>query len=162
MRDLLTNGRRKGRNIIIYGPANSGKTSILNPITTIFDAFTNPSSSKYAFVGAEKAEVIFMNDLRWSPDMISWQEFLNLLKGQNVHLAAPKSDFAEDICICSDVSILATSISPIRLVGRSSNIEGENAMMDARWKMFHFAHQIPHSEQENVKCMIFYPLFHKK
>ena len=151
LRDLLTNGRGKGRNIIIYGPANSGKTSILNPITTIFDAFTNPSSSKYAFVGAEKAEVIFMNDLRWSPDMISWQEFLNLLEGQNVHLAAPKSHFAEDIYICSDVPILATSISPIRFVGRSSNIEGENAMMDARWKMFHFAYQIPHSEQENVR-----------
>ena len=72
LRDLLTNGRGKGTYIIIYGPANSGKTSILNPITTIFDVFTNPCSSKYAFVGAEKAEVIFMNDLQWSPDMISW------------------------------------------------------------------------------------------
>ena len=92
-----------------------------------------------------------MNDLRWSPDMISWQEFLNLLEGQNVHLAAPKSHFAEDIYICSYVPILATSISPIRFVGRISNIEGENAMMDARWKMFHFAYQIPHSKQENVR-----------
>ena len=148
--DLLTNGRGKGRNIIIYGPANSGKTSILNPITTIFDAFTNPSSSKYAFVGAEKAEVIFMNDLRWSPDMISWQEFLNLLKGQNVHLAAPKSHFSEDICNCDDVPILATSILPIRFVSCSSNIEDENAMIDSQWKMFHFTCQIPDSEQENV------------
>ena len=147
LRDLLTNGRGKGRNIIIYGPANSGKTSILNPITTIFDAFTNPFSSKYAFVGAEKAEVILMNDLRWSP----WQEFLNLLEGQNVHLEAPKSHFAEDMYICSDVPILGTSISPIRFVGRSSNIKGENAMMDALWKMLHFAYQIPHSEQENVR-----------
>ena len=112
LRDLLTNGRGKGRNII-YGPTNSGKTTILNPITAIFDAFTNPFSSKYAFVGAEKAEVIFMNDLRWSPDMISWREFLNLLEGQNVHLVAPKSHFAEDTYTCSDVTILATSISPI-------------------------------------------------
>ena len=54
-----------------------------------------------------------MNDLRWSPDMISWQEFLNLLEGQNVHLAALKSHFAEDTYTCSDVTILATSISPI-------------------------------------------------
>ena len=50
LRDLLTNGRGKGRNVVIYGPENSVKTSILNPITTIF--FTNPSSSRYAFVGA--------------------------------------------------------------------------------------------------------------
>ena len=40
---------------------------------------------------------------------------------------------------CSDVTILATSISPIWFVGRSSNMEGENAMMDSRWKMFHLS-----------------------
>ena len=63
--------------------------------------------------------------------MISWQKFLNFLEGQNVFLAAPKFHFAEDIYICSDVPILATSISVIRFVGCSSNIEGENAMMDS-------------------------------
>ena len=99
LRDLLTNGRAKDRNIVICGPANSGKTTILNPITTIFDAFTNPSSSKYAFAVAEETEVIFINGLRWSPDMISCQEFLNFLKGQNVHLAASKSNFAVDTYI---------------------------------------------------------------
>ena len=92
---------------------------ILNPITIVFNAFTNPSSSKYAFVGAEKSEVIFMNDLRWSPDMISWQEFLNFLEGQDVHLAAPKSHISEDICNCGNVPILATSISPMQFVGCS-------------------------------------------
>ena len=152
--DLLTNGRGNGRNIIIYGPAYSEKTTILNPITTIFDAFTNPSNSKYAFVGADKAEFIFMNDLRWSPDMISWQEFLNLLKGQNVYLAAPSFHFAEDIYICSDVQIPATSISPIRFVDRSSNIEGEKAMMASRWKMFLLTYQIHDFEQENeIVCL---------
>ena len=91
-----------------------------------------------------------MNDLQWSPDMISWQEFLNLLEGQNVHLAAPKSHFADNIYVCSDAPILATSISPIQFVSCNLNIEGENAMMDARWKMFHFTYQIPDFEQENV------------
>ena len=81
--------------------------------------------------------------------MISWQEFLNLLEDQNVHLAALKSYFAEDICICNDILILATSILPLQFVGRSSNID-KNAMMDARWKMFHFTYQILDSEQENV------------
>ena len=28
-------------------------------------------------------------------------------------------------------------------------MESENAMMDARWKKFHFTYQIPDSEQEN-------------
>ena len=35
---------------------------IQNPITAIFGAFTNPPNSKYAFFGAEKGEVILMND----------------------------------------------------------------------------------------------------
>ena len=123
---------------------------IQNPITAIFGAFTNPPNSKYAFFGAEKGEVTLMNDLRWSPDMISWQEFLNLLGDENVHMAAPKSHFVEDIYIFSDVTILATSVLPLRFVGRSSNIEGKNAMMDARWNMFRFTYQILGSEQENV------------
>ena len=59
MGGLLTKGRGKGRNIISYSPANSGKATILNPITTIFDVFNNPSSSEY-FAGAEKAEVIYL------------------------------------------------------------------------------------------------------
>ena len=33
-----------------------------------------------------------------------------------------------------------------RFVGQSSNIEGENAIMDAWWKMFHFTYEIPDSE----------------
>ena len=53
MRGLLRNGRRKCRNIIIYGSANSGKFDVINSL----------SSFKYAVLGAEEAEVIFMNDL---------------------------------------------------------------------------------------------------
>ena len=34
-RDFVTNGRGNGGNIISYGPENSGKTCLLNPITTI-------------------------------------------------------------------------------------------------------------------------------
>ena len=48
---------------------------MLNPITTD--------------LGTEETEVLFMNDLLWSPDMISLQEFLNLLKGHNIHLQLP-------------------------------------------------------------------------
>ena len=106
----------KGRNIIIYGPENSGKTSILNPITTIFDAFYNPFSSKYAFVGVEKPEVMFINDFQWSADMISWQEFLNFVQDQNFHLAASRSHFAEEVYINNDLPIFATDILPIQFV----------------------------------------------
>ena len=149
VRNLLENGRGKNRNILIIGPANCGKTFLLNPLNMIYRTFVNPAGSKFAFVGAQDKELIFLNDLRWNPDMIPWQDFLNLLEGQKVHLAAPKTHYAEDIFICSDIPIFATSISSIKFLGRSSNVEGENAMMDARWRIVELFHQIPVEEQKS-------------
>ena len=69
--------------------------------------------------------------------MIPWPEFLNLLEGQTVHLATPKSHYAQDIVLLADIPVFSTSISMIKFSGsRSSNIEGENAMMEARWRKF--------------------------
>ena len=133
IRTLLELGRAKNHNILLVGPANFGKTFLLSPLTGIYDTFLNPSSSKYAFVGAEiKKEPIFLNDLRWSQEMILWQELLNLLEDQNVHLTAPKTQYARDILITDDVPIFATITAPIMLAGKSTNVEGENAMMEAR------------------------------
>ena len=75
--------------------------------------------------------------------MIPWQEFLNLLEGQSVHLAAPKTHYARDILITDDVPIFATSIVPIMFSGKSANVEGENGMMETRWQKFQLSIQIP-------------------
>ena len=147
IRSLLEKGRGKHRNIMIYGQANCGKTFLLHPLTRIFDTFINPSSSKYAFVGSESKEIIFLNDLRWNQEMIPWQEFLNLLEGQTVHLAAPKTHYARDICITQDIPIFATSISMVKYSGKSDNCQGENAMMEARWKAFELRVPIPRGKQ---------------
>ena len=133
IRTLLELGRGKNRNILLVGPANCGKTFLLNPFTEIYDTFLNPSSSKYAFVGAENKELMFLNDLRWSQEMIPWQEFLNLLEGQSVHLASPKTHYARDILITDGVPIFATSIASIMFAAKGANVEGENYMMEARW-----------------------------
>ena len=63
---LLELGPGKNYNILLAGPANCGKTFLLNPLKEIYDTFLNPSSSKYAFVGVESKKLIFLNDLRWS------------------------------------------------------------------------------------------------
>ena len=84
---------------------------LLNPPTEIYDLFLNLSSSKYAFVGVENKELIFLNDLRWSQEMIPWQELLNLPEGQSVHLVAPKTHYARETLITDDVPIFATSRS---------------------------------------------------
>ena len=151
IRTLLEFSQGKNHNILVVGLANCGKTFLLNPFTVIYDTFLNPSSSKYAFVGAENKELIFLNDLRWSQEMIAWQEFLNLLEGQSVHLAAPKTHYARDILITDDVPIFATSIAPIIFGGKGATVEGENAMMGARWWKLQLPVQIPLSKQKTVK-----------
>ena len=59
MRELLTKGRGKFRNILIVGPANCGKTFLLSPLQKIFNTFSNPANDKYAWLGAEKQKSYF-------------------------------------------------------------------------------------------------------
>ena len=106
LRDLLVKGPGKNRNMIV-GPANCVKTFLFKPLQTVFKAFSNPSNDKCAWIGAEDAKVVFLNDFRWTSEMIAWKELLLLLEGQTVHLPSPKNHYASDITISSDVSIFA-------------------------------------------------------
>ena len=67
VRKLLEKGRGKYRHILIVGSANCGKTFLLNPLNVIYNTFTNPTTGNFAWVGAESAEVLFLNDFRRSP-----------------------------------------------------------------------------------------------
>ena len=64
VRTLLSKGRGKIRNVIIVSLANCGKTFLLHPLEIIFKTFSNPANAKYGWVGADKPEVIFLNDFR--------------------------------------------------------------------------------------------------
>jgi hypothetical protein len=64
--DLLQNGRGKYRNIMITGPANCGKSFMIGPLSKIFRTFHNPATSSFAWVGVEDAEIILLNDFRWT------------------------------------------------------------------------------------------------
>ena len=50
----------------------------------MYRSFSNPATSTFAWVGAEKAEVIFLNDFRWNPQIIQWHDLLLMLEGQQV------------------------------------------------------------------------------
>ena len=152
IRTLLKLGQGNNCNILLVGPADYGKKFLLNPLTAIYDTFLNPSSSRYEFVGAENKEIMFLNDLRWSQEMISWKEFLNLLEGQSIHLAAPKIHYAKCILITEDIPVFATNIAPIMFAGKGTIVEGENAMMEARWQQqFQLSVHIPFSKQKTAK-----------
>lgn len=153
IRELLEKGRGKYRNVMIVGPADCGKTFLLNPLNKLFQTFTNPATTSYAWVGSENAEVIFLNDFRWSPEILAWKDMLLLLEGQTLHLPAPKTHFAKDIIFERDTPIFATSKELIVFMGkRGCTDDRETEMMAARWKLFTFSHQIPQSSQKEITC----------
>lgn len=150
IKTALEKGRGKYRNIMLTGPTNCGKTFLLNPLNAIYQTFTNPASTSFAWVGAEKAEVVFLNDFRWSSQIIPWHDLLLMLEGQLVHLPAPKCHFAKDIAFDQDTPIFATSKQPLAFVKNGSVDYRETDMMTVRWKIFNFHNQIPACRQKEV------------
>ena len=151
VRELLEKGRGKYRNLMLVGPANCGKTFILDPLNLIFDTFTNPANASYAWLGAETKEVIFLNDFRYSNEIMAWKDMLLLLEGQTLHLAAPKTSYAQDILFNRDTPIFATGKEPIKYIGKYNTTDAtENEMMAVRWRTFEFTHQIEVHNQKSI------------
>ena len=99
LQDLLDKGRGKYRNIFIVGPANCGKTFILNSLNKVFATFSNPATTTFAWVGAEHAECIFLIDFRWSAEISKFSKgqpripTLPLNKRQFPRLCDAESEF---------------------------------------------------------------------
>ena len=53
VRDLLQRGRGKYRNVMIVGPANCGKSFLLNPLIAVYHTFCNPASGSFTWIGVE-------------------------------------------------------------------------------------------------------------
>ena len=156
LKSLLDKGRGKHRNIILVGPSNCAKTLMFKPRKSIFQSslFENPSHDKYAWIGAEKAKVILLQDFRYSKEIISWHDLLLLLEGETVKLPAPKNHFIDDIVIDSDVPIFATSKCPIVYKGPfGTSDDRENEMMANRWNVYKFRHVFhEHEERHIIPC----------
>ena len=150
VKEALDKGRGKYRNIMIVGPANCGKTFMLNPLNTIYNTFSNPACSSFAWVGAEEAECIFLNDFRWSQQTISWHDFLLMLEGQLVHLPEPKTHYAKDIVFQNDTPIFSTGKHSIIYIKNGVIDERETEMMSVRWRVFNFSYQIPAEQQIDI------------
>ena len=152
LRHLIINGRGKNNNVMLIGPTNSAKTFLFDPLTEIFDCFSNPASNKYAWVDVDKAECILLQDFEFSPDLISWKSLLLLLEGQKVNLPTPKNHYAKDVQLTSDIPIFATSGGKIVYYNRFNVLDQrETAMMDSRWHYIELTYQFPVEEQIKIK-----------
>ena len=147
---LLQCGRGKYRNIFIHGPANCGKTFILSPLKEIYSTFCNPATGTFAWVGAEEAEIIVLNDFRWKPSIIAWSDMLQLLEGDVMHLPAPKNFCKRDIELSKDTPVFATADAPMVLIKGGGIDRANTEMMNVRWRFFHFWRQIPPAEQQQL------------
>ena len=89
------------------------KTFILSPLKKVYNAFCNPATGSFAWVGAEDAEVILLNDFRWNPAIIAWADFLQALEEDIVHLPAPKNFCKHDVEFSKDTPFFASSDPPL-------------------------------------------------
>ena len=64
-----------------------------------FNAFVNPAKGTLNWVGVEEAQIIFLNNFRWSERKIHWEDMLCLLEGDKIHVPTPKTHFAQDIVL---------------------------------------------------------------
>lgn len=145
IRKALFRGRSKNNNVLIVGPTNCGKSFLLNPLELIYKTFVNPANARYAWVDMEGCEVAYLNDFRWSREIIEWSDFLLLLEGQTVHLPRPKNQFSSALLVPRDNTIpfFATSKGPIEFIGKFNvRDDRESDMMASRWHKFSFHHQI--------------------
>ena len=96
------------------------------------------------------AEVIFLNEVRWSTQIIPWHDLLLMLEGQPVHLAPPKSHFCKDIVFDKDTPIFGTSKHELVFVRGGVVDERETEMMKVRWRIFRLSRQILQQDQKAV------------
>ena len=109
----------------MYGPANCGKTFLLNPLNIVYTTFSNPATTTFAWVGAENADVIFLN----------------------------KSHFSKDVALSGDVPIFCTAKEEITYVRGGVLDATETQMMRVRWNVFSFHAPIPTEKQvELASC----------
>ena len=78
-------------------------------------------------------------------------EMLLILEGQPVHFPAPKNHYSKDVCLLSDTPVMETCKSRVVIEPNEKSDEIENEIMEPRWKVFEFTHQIPFDGQKEVE-----------
>ena len=93
---------------------------------------------------------IHLNDFRWSNQIIPWHDLLLMLEGHLVHLPAPKTHFAKDICSQRDTPVFSTGKSSLVYLKNGAIDEAETDMMSARWLNIRLHYQIPRGEHREI------------
>ena len=127
------------------------KTFLIKSLCTIFNNFVNPAKGTFNWVGVEKAEIIFLNDFRWSERIIPWEDMLCLLEGNKTHVPThPEDTFCSRYLLEKNTPTFCTAPNRICIISNGTFNEIESEMMDVRWKAFQFFHQIKKEDAIDV------------
>lgn len=156
----LENGRGKGFNLMICGPSNCAKSFLLMPLELIYRVFFQPASGSFNWLHAPKAEVIFLNDIRYEEkgdqEVMPWRQFLNLLEGCTVNIRRPGNQYDGDFAWTdSSAPVFATAETPIVRIQHGAVVQGETEQIQERWGEIMWLHYRFVGEKVNyniVKC----------
>ena len=101
-------------------------------------------------MGVRDAELIFLNDFRWSQALLPWHDLLLLLEGQEVQFTDTKTHFAQDISLIADTPVFCTSKSPLIYAKNGVVDERETSMINVRFNIFQLHYQIPRDLQRDI------------
>ena len=88
-----------------------------------------------------------------SNELIAQKDFLQKLRGQQIHLSSPRNHFVipKVVCINKDNPIVATGKSSIKYTRRGQTTDAtEIEMMTFSWNVFNFFDQTPQQKQEVI------------
>jgi hypothetical protein len=148
----LRDGAGKRKNLLIWGPTNTGKTFLFLPLTKIFKCFCTPGSGgMYRMSSLMESDVLFLNDFRFRDNTMPWEALLLILEGSPFNLPMPQNATGGankgDVVYDRKAPSFVTSIAP--LTHPRMNM-GEQDMMNARFTEFRFYAPIPVHQQKNV------------
>ena len=111
----LEKGRGKYRN---FNDVWTGKLceDIFFKVAVIYNTFCNPPTGSFAWVGVQDKECIFLNNLRWSHQLLPLHDLLLLLEGGIVNFPAPKTHLIQDIQLTKDNPIFCTTKRPLLFI----------------------------------------------
>ena len=66
-------------------------------------------NDKYAWVGANQAKIIILQDFYWSSEFIASKDLLLLLEVETVKLPSPIKQSSSDVCVCIDIPAFPAS-----------------------------------------------------
>ena len=86
----LAVGAKRGVNIAVVGVPGSGKSTILQPLESIFCTLPPPQEgSSFPLSGLPDAEILLWQDFEFHPNTMSFMDLLRLLVGERIGIRIP-------------------------------------------------------------------------